>query len=223
MSLFNPTSGQGQAYDLIPNGTLANVIVKVREIKNSKEPNATGKCGQYFDLELTVADGPLARRKFFDKIMNPLHEGNTDAGRQMGVVAITRIFESLGFFNPADPATYEQIQDDTPAENIGQAIDGRTVGVKVKIDKGKDGYEDKNVVAEWLSPNPNSGGFKNWQKLQAGDTGAVAGKVGGFVAKAPAAPQQAMFGQHQQAAPTVQQPLIGTAPASGGVPAWLMK
>ncbi len=70
----------------------------------------------------------------------------------------------------------------------------------MKIEKGKDGYEDKNDVGDFLTPNEQSSGYKNFVKLSNGDFGVTAAPAqrqggGGFggtggtpVAPAPALP-----------------------------------
>lgn len=193
--LFSPTSGAGTSFELIPTGTLAWVNINVREIK----PSQNG--GQYIDLELTIADGPLAGRKIFEKIMDPLFEANSPQARQMGVVALTRILEGCGAFDPAKPDTYNQFEGGG-IQALALAIDQQRAGVKIKIAKGQNGYEDKNVVGEWLTPNSAStSAFKHWKNLQEGKTTPGASK-----SSTPATP-------FQHAAP-VQQPANAT-------PSWL--
>jgi hypothetical protein len=53
-------------------------------------------------------------------------------------------------------------------------MDGQRVAIKVKVEKNTDpAYADKNKVGEWLSPNPASGGYRDFQKLVAGQSGVV--------------------------------------------------
>jgi Protein of unknown function (DUF669). len=162
--LFSPSSGTGNSFELIPGGTLAWVDINVREIKRSQNG------GQYIDTELTIPDGPFQGRKIFAKIMDPLFEENSTAARQMGVVALTRILEACGQFNPAEPDSYNQFEGGG-IQALALAIDQQRAAIKIKVSKGQNGYEDKNDVGEWLTPNPAATrGFKFWKNLQDGKT-----------------------------------------------------
>jgi len=223
MSLFNPESGAAKPVNLIPAGELCFVKVGVRKINNSKE---TG--GEYFDLELRVVGGPYHGRVVFDMLCSPFDTRNSEAWRAMGITGITRALEAAKVFVPEKPETYNMFNDlptGTPEEihkasqTLAHELDASLVAIKVKIEKGQDGYADKNKVGEWLSPNPKSGGYKLFQKLvelsqtweQAGEqarSGAFGGRPQQNSAPAAAAPAGAATG----AAP---------ATASADTPAWL--
>lgn len=146
---------------LIPNGQVAWVIVNVRGQKQSQ------KGGSYFDIELTVDEGqPFAKRKIWEMVGNPFDQNNSESYRQMGMMACARMLECGRGAGPNNPAAY----------NINAITDlsGLRVGVKIKIEKGTGGYDDKNKVAEWLTPNPTSSGNKDFQRLMAGQYSAAA-------------------------------------------------
>src|SRR3546814_15462503 len=77
----------------------------------------------------------------------------------------------------------------------------------LKVEKGTEGYDDKNRVAEYLTPNPASPGNKGWVLLSAGqyntNPNATQGAGGASGVGAPAA-QPGLFGR---------QPSPATAPA----------
>ena len=168
----------------IPRGQLAWAILNVRGVK----PSRSG--GAYIDAELTIDEGqPFARRKLWDMIGDPNNTGNSEAYRQMGLVAITRILEAGRNAGPNNPAGYK-IADYSQ-------LNGLRVAIKVGIEKGQDGYEDKNRVADYLTPNPASvDGHKPFLLLQQGvfnkdasptPAPAAQGGFSGFGAPAPAA------------------------------------
>ena len=68
-------------------------------------------------------------------------------------------------------------------------MDGQRVAIKVKVEKNTDpAYADKNKVGEWLSPNAASGGYRDFQKLIAGQSGVVEqARSAAFSAPAPSA------------------------------------
>lgn len=176
---FSAGAGAQTPNSIIPNGALLWVVINMRGIKPN--PN-TGTSS--LDLELTVDDNqPFARKKLWQFIGDPMHPGNSEGYRQQGMVAVTRILEAGRQAGPHNPAGY-QIADYS-------ALNGLRVPVKIGIEAGKDGYDDKNKVAEWLTPNPASqSGYKLFVKLQSGDhnlPSAQPAAQGGFA--------QAGFGQ----------------------------
>lgn len=195
---FNQASGVSSPVDIIPNGVMAWAIVTFRGLK----PSSSG--GQYLDLELTIDDPhPFSRRKLWEMVGDPDHAGNSDGYKQMGRMALTRILECIGVLRPGDPQSYASFGNPTTLQ-VGQLIDGKRVAIKIKIERGKDGYSDKNKVGEWLSPNPESSGNKNFVKLLSGDFG---------IQQSPQ--QQFGFGQ---GAPAAQQPPAAGYGRPGGVP-----
>lgn len=195
--MFSPNSSKQDPVALIPQGTLCKAYINVRSIKKSKSSGA-----QYLDVEVTVTDGDYAGRKIFDMIMDPFCPNASDGGRKMGLLALTRICESAGIFKPADEASYTRYNHENCT--IGDVIDdihGATIGVRVKVEKGTDGYADKNKIGEWLTPNPNSGsGYKGWTELVSGNQPAT--RATAFAPSAPA---------------------ISASAQASGAPSWLNK
>ena len=210
---FKADNDFGGGGDLIPNGFVCWTVVVVRGLKTS--PN-TGS--RYLDLELTIAEGqPNERRKVWVNVMDFTFETNSEGARNMGLAALQHMLESSGVFRPDQPESYQQF-DGKGIEDIAYALDQKSVAVRIKIEKGRDGYADRNTVGDWLSPNPKGRGFKMFQALM---------QNGAHVyGAAPAAPQ----GSGQLAftpAPAAPAPTFAAAPAApaaptpGGAPAWL--
>jgi len=144
--------------DPIPNGALLYVIVNVRGLKPSKSG------GAYLDVELTIDDNqPYARRKIWTMIGDPMNAGNSEAYRQMGMVAISRMLEAGRGAGPNNPGAY----------HLGQYTDlsGLRVPIKVREVPAQNGYDAKNDVGEWLTPNPQAGCAKLFDRLRSGDHG----------------------------------------------------
>ena len=153
---FSQGAGQSSGSDLIPDGQLAWAILVIRGIK------ASDAGGQYLDAELTIDEGqPYGRKKIWDMIGDPMFAGNSEKYRQMGQVAIARILESGRGAGPSNPGGYH-------IPNY-EAMSGLRVAIKIGIKKGDNGYDDKNRVAEYLTPSPGSqGGNKGFLLLQQG-------------------------------------------------------
>jgi hypothetical protein len=177
MSFFSPeTSNTGSSsIELIPAGTIAKVVMIVRDIKHSQSTGA-----KYLDLELVVDGGKYDRRRIFSVICDPWDPATSQKAKDMAVGNITRIMEQLGVFDPANPETYNRFND-SDINGIAITFNTKSVYIVIGIQKGKDGRADKNEVKEWTSPNPKSNGYKSYQLAQSG-----AESVGGAVA-APAA------------------------------------
>ena len=167
--MFSPTTGASQAPTLIPAGTLAFANVMVTDLKKSQ---ASG--GEYANIELTLDGGDFHGRKVFEMVANPLDNNNSEGWRGMAIANLTRMFEAAGIFKVEQPETYNQFNG-KPFTAICTALDGARIAIKIKVEKDKSGaYPDKNKVSEYLSPNPQSGGNKSWEKLLSGNVPAVA-------------------------------------------------
>ena len=153
---FSQGAGQDSPSSLIPNGQLAFAIMTVRGVKASKAG------GQYLDVELTIDDNqPYARKKLWDMIGDPGFAGNSPEYREMGMRSIARILETGRNAGPNNPAGY-QLTDYAH-------LSGLRVAIKIGVTPAKDGYEEKNKVAEYLTPNPQSSASKDFQRLLAGE------------------------------------------------------
>lgn len=195
--------------NLIPAGTLAWALLTIRGVKHS---NSTG--GKMADYELTISDGPFSTRKLWGFIGDPSDQTNSEGFRTMGLAALQHICEIAGIFDPNKPETYQRYANAT-FEQICADIDGKRVGIKISVQKGQDGYQDKNQVGAWLSPNPKSGSFKLFERLLKGDTAAPD--------KSGLQPAQATFGgfgANQQTPPPAVTPQPA-APVANSPPAWL--
>ena len=158
---FSNHAGAASSFDTLPNGLLVFAILSVKGVK----PTQTG--GAYIDCELTVDQGqPHAGRKIFEKIGDPANPANGEKYRELGTIAVTRILECRGA-GPHNMAGYK-------IDDYSQ-LNGARVGIKVGIETGTAGHNDKNRVAEWLTPNPASqSGNKGYARLVAGDHGVTA-------------------------------------------------
>lgn len=232
MDFSSAPSHQNDFGDLIPHGTLAWAWLVVRphnvEAGHIETPSKTSEA-RYLDCELTITDGPFTRRKIFTKI----GRGGSEKYINMGNAALRAILEVGQGAGPQNPAGY-QIDDD-----YGQLWDdnrggGLKVAIKVKVEKGKGDYEDKNDVAAFLSPHPESSHKKDFDRLVVGAI-APSATAKGAGAKPPAAgpawatPAAQTAAPAPAAAPPTQAPVQAPAqttppPASqttGAKPAWL--
>jgi len=170
---FNSASKQKPA-DLIPDGTVVPVHLNLRPgnagdggwLKRSKAGNSL-----MLDCEFVVIEGPYAKRKFWTLFTV---DGETDGHAKASDISRARLrsmLESARGVNPDDES--DAAQRAREVEGWGD-FDGMRFWAKVGIEKGKDGYADKNILREVITPDR-----KAWSKLD------------GSTSAAPAAPRAA--------------------------------
>jgi hypothetical protein len=223
---FNGQTSSSTNRTLIPAGVRAFATLTVKGMKVGRESNA-----RYAECELQInSPHPFERRKMFLNINDPSDPNAKEGAVKMSMGALSRMLEASGLVQVGNEASYAAVSNQD-FETIMSWLDARTVGIQVRIEKGQGGYDDKNGVGEWLSPNPLSGGFKGWQKLLAGDLGVppappTPGAPGGAPAAVVPAPA---FAAHQAPAPAAA-PAAPAAPAAmppagarpvSPAPAWL--
>jgi hypothetical protein len=208
---FSQGAGQTMGSELIPNGQLAWAILSIRGVKASKSG------GQYLDVELTLEEGqPYGRKKIWDMIGDPMFSGNSEAYRQMGQVAIARILEAGRQAGPNNPGGYV-------IQSYDQ-LSGLRVAIKIGVKKGTGGYEDKNVVGEYLTPNPASkSGKAAYDKLMQGVFNTSPPQPTGFAPSQTPAQPAAGFGGAAQPGQAQTAPFghAQPAPSNPGPGNWL--
>lgn len=157
---FNNAEPQREG-GLIPENTIAVCHMTIRPggagdggwLKRSKDGSSLA-----IDAEFTIVEGPFAKRKFW-KLYTV--EGATEGHQKAAEISasqIRAIVESARGIRP---------DDETEAAKSGRRLndwgdlDGiRFIG-KVGIEKGKDGYKDKNTL--WAAITPDK---KDWVKVE---------------------------------------------------------
>lgn len=189
---FNNAETQREG-GLIPDGTVAPVHLTVRPgnsgeggwLKRSK----TGE-SMALDCEFTVVDGPFAKRKFWSLFTV---EGTTDGHAKAAEISASRlrgILESARGIRPDDES--EAAKNARRLNSWGD-LDGIRFVAKIGIEKGKEGYKDKNTLAAAVTPDRQA-----WSKVE--QIAKPAGTVN-------------TIGQAAQAA-------VANAAAAAGKPAW---
>jgi hypothetical protein len=157
---FNNAQEQREG-GLIPDGTVAAVHMTVRPgnageggwLKRSK----TGE-SQALDCEFTVVDGPHAKRKFWSLFTV---EGTTEGHAKAGEISASRlrgILESARGIRPDDES--ETAKTARRVNSWGD-FDGIRFVAKIGIEKGKEGYKDKNTLEAAVTPDR-----KAWVKVE---------------------------------------------------------
>jgi hypothetical protein len=162
---------QGGVGDLIPDGTLAWALVKVKPhnidqglfLKTSRDKPEN----RYLDIELTIDQGDYVRRKVWAMI----GLAGSEKWVAQGMSSIRHILEvgrEITSFGPGPK--YKLGQQNQQGEAIFEELDGLRCAIKIGVEAGTGTYKDKNVVRAYLSPNPQSNTHKEFLRLVAGDT-----------------------------------------------------
>lgn len=145
---------------LIPHGTIVPVHLTLR-------PGGAGEGGWLkrsardalmLDCEFTVIDGEHAKRKFWTYFTIG---GETDGQKQAADISrsnIRAMLESARGINPGDAD-----EKATAARRIRgfEDLDGLRLWCAVRVEKGTDGYKDKNQFSYAVTPDR-----KEWTQLQ---------------------------------------------------------
>lgn len=195
--------------DLLPHGALSFGIMNIRPFNLEHgliEKPSKSSDGAYLDCEITCMGGAFDKRKVFTRI----GVAGSEKYINMGRTAIKAILEVGRQAGPNNMAAYG-----LPAYGTGvdwMQLDGLQVAFKIKVEKGQNGYNDKNDIAVWLSPIEPAV-KKDWDRLVAGDQMPKAS--GGAPAAGNAKPAWATQAQQPAASNPPQQP-AGSPVQQGG-------
>ena len=210
---FAGQAGAGQDMDnsLLPDNQMAFVRINYRELHTN-----TNTGTRSLDLELTICENqPYAGRKIWMYMADPFWSQNSEKYNEMGKVHFARILEIGNNAGPNNLAGY-----DIGAWPDGfQNLNGMVAAVRIGIEKGENGYSDKNKVVEFLSNNPDSASFKmyealtqghyNWNEFKKAKKAAGGDAVASQQQAAPQ--QQQMFGAAQATTPAQQSQMAAPA------------
>ena len=144
-------------YELIPDGTIAKVSMLVR-------PGGEGEGGWlteaasknlYLSCEFVVTEGKYARRKFWQVLVlvgGKKNEKGESMSANISKATLRAIVESAKGVDPKDTS------EDAKAKRVLQSFDdlnGLEFTAKIKIEKGTDGYADKNNLGGVIASTSN--------------------------------------------------------------------
>ena len=150
--------------ELIPAKTLAKCILMVR-------PGGKGEGGyltiadsgfEYLNLEFTICSEPLAKRKVFQ---NAGIGGTTDGHQKAAEIPrslLRAILESANGIDPKDES--DKARAARRIQNWGD-LDELICVVEIGIEKGKQGYGDKNKIMRAITP-----AHKEYKRVMGGET-----------------------------------------------------
>jgi hypothetical protein len=158
---LNTANKQTSGDSIIPDGTAVPVHATLRPGGAGDggwlKRNRDGTC-LMLDFEFTVLDGDFARRKFWSMLVV---EGETEGQQKAADISRSRLramLESARGINPADES-----EKAVAARRVAslQDFDGLRFWAVVGVEKGKDGYKDRNVLKAVVTPDR-----KDWIQLE---------------------------------------------------------
>ena len=225
-----------QSGDLIPDGTFAKLVMTLRKggtdgmsdvdrglLKASNQP---GSDVLLLDAEFTVAEGPHARRKFWQNFTvsgGKVDEQGQSIGWKISKGSFRAMIDSALGLNPED------MSEAAKAKRVLRGLadlDGISFVAKIQIEPSRNpAYKDANKLDHVVLPTA-----PEWQKVMAGET--VPAQPSNRPRPAAAPVQAPAWSQSQSpsapAAPawsaTSAQPASSepaSAPKAAGGPAWL--
>ena len=229
-----------QSGDLIPDGTFAKVTMSIRKggvdganehdrglLKASNQP---GSDVLMVDAEFTLAEGPFARRKFWQNFT--VQGGKRDEqGQSVGWKISKSTFRAM--IDSALGLSPEDMSEAAKAKRVLRGLadlDGITFVAKIRIEPSRNpAYKDANRLEHVVLPTA-----PEWQKVMAGEAvPAQPSHRSRPAAPAPVSPAPA-WGQAQPAGasadhawsapaaqPATQPAADPAAPTTAGGPAWL--
>ena len=169
----NAPTEQGGMGEVVPEGTLAWAILKVRPFNLDQglvlTPSKSTEGNAYLDVELTLIDGQYERRKVWTMIGLQGSEKYV----QMGMAAVRHILEvgrEIQGFAATDPKYRLGVSTGAQGDMVLMELNELRCAVKIGVEKGEGSYPDKNKIRAYLSPNPASDTFKTFMRLVSGDT-----------------------------------------------------
>ena len=146
---------------LIPAGTVCRAVVNVKLGDMEIPEFGTGQwfkksatsAAKWMELEFTIIGGEHDKRKFWDKIFvdgDKMSPNGIPVTKEIGLSTLRMIIESAFNIVPTDTSAEAQARRQISGVND---LNGMEICAKVGIDKGTNGYADKNKLTAAMTPN----------------------------------------------------------------------
>lgn len=157
------SSGGGGEFDLIPAGTIARAILTIKRggevLKEySQEPmfKSSERGTKWIECEFVIVGGPYNKRRFWQNIMLDGGRVDPETGicftKKIGMETIKDIIDSAKGLSKADISPQAM---QTRNINGLEDMDGMEFCAKIGVEKGTNGYADKNKLVGTLCVGDN--------------------------------------------------------------------
>jgi hypothetical protein len=153
MSLDFNESGPQKSFDVIPDGTLASVLLKIRPggageggwLKRAKD----GK-SEALDCEFVILDGPYTKRKFWTLITVAGTTKGHDEAADISRRKFRAMLDSVHSLKPDDES--DAAKQARRLSSWGD-LDGISFIAKIGVEPPNDGYKAKNKLDRVITPD----------------------------------------------------------------------
>ena len=114
---------------------------------------------EMLDCEFTITEGPHAKRKFWASFVV---QGTSEGHQKAADISASRIRAMLESARGVRPEDESDTAKSARRINSWGDLDNIRFIAKIGIEKGKDGYKDKNTLSEVITPDR-----KAWAKVGA--------------------------------------------------------
>lgn len=163
MTMYDYSTAERSSFDIIPAKTTAPAMVAVRAGSAGTPENAftITKTDLYqLTLEFTLTEGEYANRKIFHRLTTGAKPGTEltagqETGINIGKQFLRALLEAGRGYAPTDEsaAAIEARRMSSIFE-----LDGLEVWVEIGIEKGRDGYDDRNKIMKILPTRKSTQG-----------------------------------------------------------------
>jgi len=160
-----PIEGGSGDFELIPDGTIVSAIIKLEGGDTEIPEYGAGKyfkqsqttSAKWLPIELTIMGGNFDKRKVWQNIFvdgDAKDENGMSKARKIGLNTIKQMVDSGFGISPKDESE-DAIAKRASIQGI-HMINGMTVCCTLGIEKGNNGYADRNKIKTVLTPDsPN--------------------------------------------------------------------
>jgi hypothetical protein len=160
MAFYYSEAPEQRDFDVIPDGTVAVVQLSIRPgdagengmLTRSKDGQSEG-----LDCELTVTEGPYARRKFWIRLTLSGTTGGHGEAAKISRGLLRAILESARGVKPAD------VSEAAKKARVAEYADfhGIRFIAKIGVEPARDGYKAKNKITKVITPD-----MKDWRPIE---------------------------------------------------------
>ncbi|HAW75258.1 MAG TPA: hypothetical protein DCW74_05910 [Alteromonas australica] len=160
-----PMEGGSGDFELIPDGTIVSAIIKLEGGDTEIPEYGAGKyfkqsqttSAKWLPIELTVVGGNFDKRKVWQNIFvdgDAKDENGMSKARKIGLNTIKQMVDSGFGISPKDES--ENARAKRASIQGIDMINGMTICCSLGIEKGNNGYADRNKIKTVLTPDsPN--------------------------------------------------------------------
>ena len=163
LDLNNITPDEGNDFSLIPHGTIARAILYIKpQLDGVRIPDlaqdaifrqSAHSSAKWIECEFTIVGGEFDKRKVWHNIFfdgDKKNQNGVSGSKEIGLRTLRGIVDSAKGLSPNDVSPEANALRQIPSL---EAINGMEICMKIAVEKGTNGYADKNKMMVALATN----------------------------------------------------------------------